>query len=204
MPMTPPGSALRLDTVAQDLLFRQAHSTHVFTDEPVTDETVQAVYDLVKYGPTAFNQQPLRVVLVRSHEARRKLVGHMARGNREKTARSPLVAILAGDRDFHTELPEQFPLFPEAATRFYADPAVRERSAEFNGALQVAYFIIGVRAAGLAAGPMSGFDAIGINKEFFAESAHFVLAVVNIGWPPEGARHSRGPRLDFEQVFTTA
>ncbi|PSJ26810.1 malonic semialdehyde reductase [Streptosporangium nondiastaticum] len=202
--MTPPGSALRLDTAAQDLLFRQAHSTHVFTDEPVTDETIQAVYDLVKYGPTAFNQQPLRVVLVRSHEARRKLVGHMARGNREKTARSPLVAILAGDRDFHTELPEQFPRFPEAATRFYADPAVRERSAEFNGALQVAYFIIGLRAAGLAAGPMSGFDAIGINKEFFAESAHFVLAVVNIGWPPEGARHSRGPRLDFEQVFTTA
>ncbi len=202
--MTPPGSALRLDTVAQDLLFRQAHSTHTFTDEPVTDKTIQAVYDLVKYGPTAFNQQPLRVVLVRSHEARRKLVGHMARGNREKTARSPLVAILAGDRDFHTELPEQFPLFPDAATRFYADPAVRERSAEFNGALQVAYFIVGIRAAGLAAGPMSGFDAIGINKEFFAESAHFVLAVVNIGWPPKGVRHSRGPRLDFQQVFTTA
>lgn len=202
--MTPPGSALRLDTAAQDLLFRQAHSTHVFTDEPVTDKTVQAVYDLIKYGPTAFNQQPLRVVLVRSHEARRKLVGHMARGNREKTARSPLVAILAGDRDFHTELPEQFPLYPESATRFYADPAVRERSAEFNGALQVAYFIIGVRAAGLAAGPMSGFDAIGINKEFFSERAHFVLAVVNIGWPPEGVRHSRGPRLDFRQVFTTA
>ncbi|MEU8550042.1 malonic semialdehyde reductase [Streptomyces roseoverticillatus] len=202
--MTPSASALRLDTAAQDLLFRQAHSTHAFTGEPVTDETVRAVYDLVKYGPTAFNQQPLRVVLIRSPEARRKLVGHMARGNREKTARAPLTAVLAGDRDFHTELPAQFPALPEAATRFYADPGVRERSALFNGGLQVAYFIMGIRAAGLAAGPMSGFDAAGINKEFFAEGAHFVLAVVNIGRPAEDVRHSRGPRLDFQQVFSTA
>ncbi|WP_241999507.1 malonic semialdehyde reductase [Streptomyces klenkii] len=202
-PSTPPVSALRLDPAAQDLLFRQAHSTHAFTGEPVTDETVRAAYDLVRYGPTAFNQQPLRVVLIRSPEARRKLLGHMSRGNREKTARAPLTAVLAGDRDFHTELPAQFPARPEAAG-FYADPGVRERSALFNGGLQAAYFILGVRAAGLAAGPMSGFDAAGINKEFFADSPHFVLAVVNIGWPAEGVRHSRGPRLDFQQVFSTA
>lgn len=57
---------LQLDTAAQNLLFLDARTANAFTDEPVTDEQVQAVYDLVKYAPTAYNQQPLRVVLVRS------------------------------------------------------------------------------------------------------------------------------------------
>ncbi|GGZ92495.1 malonic semialdehyde reductase [Streptomyces subrutilus] len=201
--MHPPDPVLRLDEAAQDLLFRQARSADAFTDEPVSDATVEAVHDLVKYGPTAFNQQPLRVVLVRSPESRRRLVGHLARGNREKTARAPLTAVLAVDRDFHTELPRLFPAHPQAADRYYAQRPVREASAVLNGALQAAYFIIGVRAAGLAAGPMSGFDADGVTKEFFTPGRHEVLIVVNIGRPAAHPPRPRGPRLGYGQVFTT-
>lgn len=194
---------LVLDSAAQDLLFREARTANTFTDEPVTDEQVQAIYDLVKYAPTAFNQQPLRVVLVRTAEGRERLVQHMAEGNRPKTSAAPLVAILAADNEFHEELPTQLPHFPQAKDMFFSERPVREQSANLNGALQVGYFIIGVRAAGLAAGPMTGFDADGINKEFFADGEHSVLAVVNIGKPGEDAWFPRSPRLDYDEVVTT-
>ncbi|MEV7597758.1 malonic semialdehyde reductase [Kitasatospora sp. NPDC089797] len=195
--------ALVLDAAAQDLLFREARTANTFTDEPVTEEQVQAIYDLVKYGPTAFNQQPLRVVLVRSTEGRERLVQHLADGNKAKTSTAPLVAILAADNEFHEELPTQFPHFPQAKDVFFSERSVRESSAALNGALQAAYFIIGVRAAGLAAGPMTGFDAEGINKEFFGEGDHSVLAVVNIGKPGDDAWFPRSPRLAYDEVVTT-
>ncbi|MEU3560612.1 malonic semialdehyde reductase [Kitasatospora sp. NPDC006786] len=196
--------ALVLDAAAQDLLFREARTANTFTDEQVSDEQVQAIYELVKYGPTAFNQQPLRVVLVRSAEGRERLVRQMADGNKAKTAAAPLVAILAVDNEFHEELPTQLPHFPQAKDLFFSERSVREQSATMNGALQAAYFIIGVRAAGLAAGPMTGYDAEGINKEFFGDGEHSVLAVVNIGRPGEDAWFPRSPRLAYDEVVTTA
>ncbi len=195
--------ALVLDAAAQDLLFREARTANTFTDEPVSDEQVQAIYDLVKYAPTAFNQQPLRVVLVRSTEARARLVQHMADGNKAKTESAPLVAVLVADNEFHEELPALLPHFPQAKDLFFSERPVRESSALLNGALQVGYFILGVRAAGLAAGPMTGFDAAGIDKEFFPERDHSVLAVVNIGKPGVDASFARSPRLSYDEVVTT-
>jgi 3-hydroxypropanoate dehydrogenase len=194
--------SLVLDPTAQDLLFREARTANTFTDEPVTEEQVQAIYDLVKFGPTAFNQSPLRVTIVRSPEARARLVPHMSTGNQAKTGTAPLVAILAADNEFHEELPELFPHFPQAKDAFFAERPVRENSAGMNAALQAAYFIIGVRAAGLAAGPMTGFDPAGVQKEFL-DVDHTPLMVVNIGKPGDDAWFPRSPRLGFEQVVTT-
>ncbi|KIE26489.1 malonic semialdehyde reductase [Streptomyces sp. MUSC 125] len=194
--------SLALDPAAQDLLFREARTANAFTDEQVTDEQVQAIYDLVKYGPTAFNQTPLRITLVRSPEARERLVEHMAEGNRAKTAIAPLVAILSADNEFHEELPTLFPAFPQAKDVFFAERPAREGSASMNAALQAAYFIVGVRAAGLAAGPMTGFNAEGVRKEFLDDD-HTPLMVVNIGRPGPGAWHPRSPRLSYDDVVTT-
>ncbi|MFF3483606.1 malonic semialdehyde reductase [Streptomyces sp. NPDC002701] len=194
--------SLVLDPAAQDLLFREARTANAFTDEPVTEEQVQAIYDLVKYGPTAFNQSPLRITLVRSPEARERLVQHMAEGNQPKTATAPLVAILSADNEFHDELPQLLPHFPQAKDVFFAERPAREGAAALNAALQAAYFIIGVRAAGLAAGPMTGFDHAGVQKEFL-DGDHTPLMVVNIGRPAENAWFPRSPRLTAEQVITT-
>jgi len=196
--------ALPLDPAAQNLLFREARTANKFTDEPVTDEQVRAIYELVKYAPTSMNQQPLRMVLVRSPEARERLVGHLSEGNKAKTAAAPLVAILAADVNFHEELPTVFPIFPGAKAMFEQDDAAREETAKFNAALQVGYFILGVRAAGLAAGPMTGFDGPAIDRDFFPDGEHRTLAVVNIGQPAaEGAWFDRLPRLDYDEVVRT-
>ncbi|MER6911454.1 malonic semialdehyde reductase [Streptomyces sp. NPDC000594] len=194
--------SLVLDSAAQDLLFREARTANAFTDEPVTEEQVKAIYELVKFGPTAFNQTPLRVVLVRSAEARGRLVPLMSEGNQPKTATAPLVAILAADNEFHEELPRLLPHFPQAKDAFFAERPVREGSATLNAALQAAYFIVGVRAAGLAAGPMTGYDAAAVQKEFLDDD-HTPLMIVNIGRPTEDAWFPRSPRLDFDDVITT-
>ncbi|HSE07512.1 MAG TPA: malonic semialdehyde reductase [Nocardioidaceae bacterium] len=194
---------LALTPEAQALLFRDARTANTFVDEPVTDEQIAAVYDLVKYAPTAMNTQPLRIVLVREDEARERLLKHMADGNRDKTANAPLVAILAADTDFHEHLPRTFPHFPGAKDLF-ADDAAREQAARFNATLQVGYFLLGVRAAGLAAGPMGGFDAESLDADFFAGTTLKSLLVVNLGKPGENAWADRLPRLEHHEVVREA
>lgn len=194
---------LLLDEKAQDLLFREARTANTFTDEPVSDEQIAALYDLVKWAPTSFNQQPLRVALIRSEQAKSRLVPLMWDSNQPKTAAAPLTAVLAADLQFHELLPELFPVFPQAKDVVFAQEDARVESALLNTTLQVAYFILGVRALGLAAGPMTGFHADKVTEEFFDPAQHRALAVVNLGKPAEGAWFDRLPRLEYDRVFTT-
>ncbi|WP_110180520.1 malonic semialdehyde reductase [Nocardioides solisilvae] len=197
-------SNLVLSPEAQALLFTEARTANAFTAEPVTDEQVAAIYELVKFGPTAMNTQPLRVTLVREGEARERLLKHMSDGNRDKTASAPLVAILAADTDFHEHLPRTFPHFPGARDMFAGDAASRAQAATFNAALQAGYFLVGIRAAGLAAGPMGGYDAEGLEREFFEGTTLKPIMVVNIGRPAENAWFDRLPRLELDEVVREA
>ena len=192
-----------LSESAQDLLFREARTANTFTSEPVSDEQIEAIYDLVKWAPTSFNQQPLRVALVRSEEAKSRLVPLMWDTNQGKTAAAPLVAVLAADLNFHENLPEQFPVFPQAKDVFFAEPGARTESALLNATLQIGYLILGIRAVGLAAGPMVGFHADKVGQEFFPSGRHHALVVVNIGKPGKDAWYDRLPRLDYDSVFVS-
>jgi nitroreductase len=145
------------------------------------------------------NGQPLRIVLVRTPAARARLLEQMGGNNKARVQAAPLVAILAADVDFHDELHKTLPAVPGARDRF-ADADARERSARFSAALQAAYFLVGVRAAGLGAGPMTGFDAAGVDREFFPDGAHRSLMVVNIGRTTEDGHRPRQPRLGFDEV----
>jgi len=201
--MTAPPSvdAFALDAAGQELLFRNARTANTFTDEPVTDEHIRAIHGLVRYGPTAYNAQPLRVVIVRSAAARQRLLPHLSGANRAKTATAPLVAILAADTAFHEHLPLVFPHRPGLRERLHADPTNREAQARFNAALQIGYLIVGIRAAGLAAGPMAGFDPGGVDAEFFPDGRLRALLVLTIGRPGPDAWGERLPRLAYDDVI---
>jgi 3-hydroxypropanoate dehydrogenase len=186
----------------QDLLFRQARTANSFSDDPVTDEQIQAIYDLVKWAPTSMNTQPLRALVVRTPEGKERLLQHMAEGNRAKTATAPVSVVLAADTDFHENLPKTFPHRPDAKDVF-SDEQGRDGFARLNSLVQVGYFIIGVRAAGLAAGPMTGFDNAGMDKEFFADNNWKSLVVINVGKPGENPWFGRLPRLDYDEVVET-
>lgn len=192
---------LAIDDRAADLLFRDAHTTYAFTDEPVSDEQLAEIYDLVRYAPTLMNSQPLRLTFIRTPEAKARLLPHLAPGNRPKAESAPVVAILAADTDFHEHLPRMFPQAPAAKDKF-ADKAVRAQVANFNAAIQAGYFIVAVRAVGLGAGPMGGFDKDGLDAEFFAGSAQRSILVVNVGHAAEGGTNPRNPRLEHHEAVT--
>lgn len=191
---------LALDEHGQKLLFTEARTPNTFTDEPVTEEQLRAVYELTKFAPTSANTQPLRVLYVHKGEARDRLVLHMAGANGPKTAAAPVVAILAADLGFHEHIPTVFPIRPEMKDTFEANPEAREQHARFNATLQAGYFLLGVRAAGLSAGPMAGYDSEAVDREFFADGRLKSILVVNIGHPGEGAFFDRLPRLEYDQV----
>jgi 3-hydroxypropanoate dehydrogenase len=198
-----PQDALPLDEASQRLLFTDARTANTFTDDPVSDAQLRAIYELAKLPPTAANINPLRILFIRPGEARERLVPLMAEGNRDKTARAPVVAVLASDLDFHERIPELFPARPELRDHFGADDELREAMARYSGALQAGYFILAVRAAGLAAGPMGGFDSAGLDAEFFAGTQLRSHLVVNIGVPGAHA-FERLPRLAYEDAVTHA
>ncbi|GAA1979443.1 malonic semialdehyde reductase [Amycolatopsis minnesotensis] len=195
-------ASLQLPSDVQDLLFREARTANTFSDEPVSDEQVKAIYDLVKWAPTSMNTQPLRALVIRSGEGKDRLLPHMAEGNRAKTGAAPVTVVLAADPDFHENLPKTFPHKPDAKDLF-GDAGARHEFARLNSLLQVGYFIIGVRAAGLAAGPMTGFDAAGVDEEFFAGNGWKSLVVINVGKPGENPWFDRLPRLDYDEVVET-
>jgi 3-hydroxypropanoate dehydrogenase len=202
---------LALHPDAQDLLFREARTANAFTDEPVSDDQVRAIYDLMKWAPTAANTQPLRIVIVRSEEARARLVPLMDEGNRAKTQSAPATAILAADTGFHEHWDRLLPFRPGGGARFADAPHVAEAMARFNATLQAGYFLLAVRAAGLAAGPMAGFDHAGVDAEFLSgreghpdgAGALRSLLVVNLGRPGPDAWFDRLPRLEHDEVVTT-
>jgi 3-hydroxypropanoate dehydrogenase len=194
---------LELPDAGQELLFRAARTANTFTSEPVTDDQVRAIYELVRNGPTAFNAQPLRVLLLRSPDARQRLLPYVSGANRPKTATAPLVAVLAADTGFHDHLPTLFPHRPQVRDWFVGQDELREQQARFNATLQIGYFIVGVRAAGLAAGPMAGFQPDRVDAEFFPDGRYRSLLLVNIGRPGPDAWRDRLPRLSYEQAVQT-
>ncbi|MDN3904720.1 malonic semialdehyde reductase [Arthrobacter sp. YD2] len=196
-------STSALDSAALDLLFRDARTVAEFTDQPVTDEQLRDIYELTKMGPTAMNIQPLRITWVRSPEARGRLAAHMAEGNKAKTEAAPLTAVLSFDRSWHRHFATVFPPAPAQGAVFAANAELSAMMGNNNAHLQAGYFLLAVRAVGLSAGPMGGFDAAGLDADLHAGLDRQSFLVVNIGVPAATEpRHPRLPRLDYATAVT--
>jgi 3-hydroxypropanoate dehydrogenase len=183
-------------------IFTEQHTAYRFDAAPVSDVELAHIYDLAKFTPTAMNSQPLRVVFIRSEAAKKRLLPLLAEGNQAKSESAPVVAILAADTDFHVHLPVVVPQMAGAKEMFEGNPDGRVATAVNNAWLQAGGFILAVRAAGLDAGPMNGYDSAGVDAEFFAGTALRSFMVVNIGHVAEGGRFPRNPRLGFDQAVT--
>jgi len=186
------------DTMA--LILGQAHTHHDWTDEPVPDALLQQAYDWAKMGPTAMNMQPMRIVFARGAAKERRLVPLMLDSNQAKTLASPVTAILGIDRAFHTKMDQVFPIMPGASAIFSNDENMARDNADRNGTLQAAYFMLALRAVGLDVAPMSGFNAVGVDEEFFAGTEIVTNFIVNIGVGDSAGVFPRLPRLEFEEV----
>lgn len=170
-----------VDTAVVDRLFRDARTVGRFTDAPVPDELLQDVYDAVRLGPTAMNTTPLRLLVVRTPDARARLAAHMADFNRDRVLAAPVSIVVAADTDFHEHMATLVPHAPTSGERFAGIPDVRAGMARDGAWLQTGYLVLGLRAAGLGVGPMTGMDAAGIDAELLAGTSWRAIAVLNVG-----------------------
>jgi len=189
-----------LSDKGMDLLFRNARSHNVWLDKPVSDVTLQALYDLMRFGPTSANCSPARILFLRSKEAKARLRPHLSGGNTEKTMSAPVTALLGFDLQFYEKLPQLFPHDLTARTWFEGDEKRVYDTAFRNGTLQGAYLLLAARSLGLDCGPMSGFDNAGVDREFFPGGTVRSNFLCNLGYGDHGKLFPRNPRLSFAEA----
>ena len=192
-------TAAPVNDLALDTIFRQARTRNAWEGREVSHALVQAVYDLTRMAPTSANCSPARFVFVESQTAKERLRPHLSAGNLEKTMTAPMTAIIGYDTEFYEQLPKLFP-HTDAKAWFTGNAQLIEETAFRNGSLQGAYFMVAARALGLDCGPMSGFDADGVNKEFFPDGKIKANFLCNVGYGTDEGLHPRSPRLEFNEV----
>ena len=186
------------DENSLDILYRNARTHNGWLDKPVDDALLQQAYDLAKWGPTSANCCPLRIVFVKSKEAKEKLKPCMAAGNLDKTMAAPATAIIAYDMEFYQKMDK---LWPHGGGKMFAgNDALIQSTAFRNGSLQGGYFMLAARAVGLDCGPMSGFDNAKIDEAFFAGTKIKSNFLCNLGYGDTSKLYPRGPRLDFSEA----
>lgn len=188
-----------LNDAGMDLIFRNARTHNAWTDKPVSEVTLRALYDLMRNGPTSANGSPARLLFLTTEEAKLRLKPALSEGNMAKTLAAPVTVIVAHDLKFYELMPKLFPHEPDAKNWFKA-PEVAQVTAFRNGTLQGAYMMIAARSVGLDCGPMSGFDNAILDQEFFPGGQVKSNFLCNLGHgDPEGL-FPRSPRLEFEEA----
>ena len=188
-----------LPDAALDQLFRTARTYNAFTGE-VSDETLQELYGLLKFGPTEANTTPARIVFVKSDEAKAKLGPALSEGNYKKTMAAPCVAIVGYDMRFFDKLPVLFPHTDAKPWFEHRDEANLAWVANRNSSLQTAYMILAARALGLDCGPMTGFDNAKVDAAFFAGTSVRSSILLNLGQGDPASIFPRSPRLGFDEA----
>jgi 3-hydroxypropanoate dehydrogenase len=194
----------KADDKSLDLIFRNARTHNGWQDKPVDDALLAQVYDLCKWGPTSANCCPMRIVFVKSKEAKERLRPLLDQGNVEKTMKAPATAIIGYDLEFYENLPKLFPHSPGARSWFAGNEPKIMEAAFRNGSLQGAYFLIAARALGLDCGPMSGFNNAGVDAEFFKGTRIKSNFLCNLGYGDASKLFPRSPRLAFNEACKIA
>jgi 3-hydroxypropanoate dehydrogenase len=184
-------------TTAQ--LFTDARTQNGYLDQPVSDAQLQALYDLLKFGPTAANSCPARFQFVRSAPAKARLQACVSPANVAKVGQAPVTVIVGMDLEFFDKLPQLFP-HADARAWFAGKPAAIQDTAFRNSSLQGGYLIIAARALGLDCGPMSGFDAARLDAEFWAGTAVKTNFICTLGHGDPAKLFGRSPRLSFDEA----
>jgi 3-hydroxypropanoate dehydrogenase len=193
--------ANQLGADALDTIFRTARTRNGWTDAPVTEADLRAIYDLVKMGPTSANCSPARFVFVSSADQKVKLADMVLPGNKPKILSAPVTAIIGFDNKFYDRLPELFP-HADARSWFTGSPELARETAFRNSSLQGAYFIIAARALGWDTGPMSGFVKPLVDAEFWAGTNVETNFICTLGKGSDENLFPRSPRLSFEDAAT--
>lgn len=193
----------RLSDDAIDLILRDARSHYAWTDKPIADGVLEALYDITCNGPTSMNTLPARFVFLKTAEGKDRLAKSLKPANVGKMMDAPVTVIVAHDMDFWKQLNVLFP-HEDRRHMFDGKPEYCADTAYRNGTMQGTYMMLTARALGLDVGAMSGFSNAIVDEEFFADTTLKSNFLLNIGYGDESALFQKLPRLAFEQACNIA
>ncbi|CAM3618934.1 malonic semialdehyde reductase [Halomonas lysinitropha] len=189
-----------IDNTAVETLFTEARTHNVWKDQEVSEEKLRELYHLMHFGPTSMNCQPLRVLFLKSQDAKERLKPALLPGNQEKTMKAPVVAVLGYDTEFYQHLPRMFSHNKDAKSLFEGKTDFINSTAFRNSSIQGGYFILAARALGLNAGPMSGFNNAAVDEAFFPDGQVKSNFLCNLGYGDASALFPRQDRFEFDEV----
>jgi len=182
-----------------DILFKTARSHKGWLDKGISNDQIHQIYDLLKFAPTSGNCCPARFTFIRSIEAKNRIKPSLDEGNIDKTMQAPSIVIISYDTKFYESLPILSP-HNDSKSFYEGKDKIIKNTAEFNSALQGAYFMIAARSVGLDCCPMLGFNKEKLNQEFFPDKKNKALFICGIGYGDESKLRPRAPRLNFEEA----
>ena len=188
-----------LSTETLDTLFKKARSHKGWLNKDITNNQIHQIYDLLKFAPTSGNCCPARFTFIQSSAAKNRIKPSLDMGNIDKTMSAPCVVIISYDTKFYESLTTLSP-HNDAKSFYEGKDKIIIKVAEFNSALQGAYFIIATRSIGLDCCPMLGFNKEILNQEFFPDKKNKAIFICGIGYGDESKLSLRAPRLDFEDA----
>jgi 3-hydroxypropanoate dehydrogenase len=180
-------------------VLRDGRTAYRWTEREVPDETLRALFDLLKWGPTSANCSPARFVFVRTQSGKERLRPALSAGNVDRAMKAPVTAIVAHDPHFYDHLSRLWP-HADARSWFAGNPDLAEQTAFRNGTLQGAYLILAARSLGLACGPMSGFDQEQVDAAFLSDRGWKSNFLVNLGYGEAAEPRARAPRMSFDEA----
>lgn len=183
---------------------RRRRSIRAFEPGPIPHAELEAVLDVVRLAPSAFNVQPWRFVVVETPEPKALLAA--AAGHQRQVLAAPAVIVLYTDvadalsrvdEVLHPGMPpEQRAGARAMILGAFANRSDAEREAwgAEQGNIALGYLLLAAEAHGLQTSPMLGFDAEGV-KALLGLPAHVrIPALVAIGRGAEaGFPHHRQP-----------
>jgi nitroreductase len=172
----------------------------------LADAEIEELARLATLAPTAYNLQNWRFIAVRTPETKARLRS-LAYGQ-AKVSDAAVTFIICGLLPDHATIPERLLPFVEAgympvdtALRWqesvraqYADPQKARDEAVRSATLGAATLMFAVEALGLVSGPMIGFDAEGVMREFGLQRNEVPVMLVTVGraapgnWPQKPRR----------------
>ena len=160
-----------------DILFRTAGARHAWLAQPVGDTILRAVWELVRLGPNSGACGRLRLLFVKSQEAKARLAAALPHAERAELAAAPVAAIIACP----TGNPE-----PDAALR--------------EGGLHAGYLMLAGRALGLDCAPIWEFDAERVDRAFFPDGGMTANFLCALGYAEAGQPAAADPRRAFAEA----
>lgn len=183
-------------------------SVHDYADREVTDDTLRAVFELVRYSPSSYNLQPWEFVVV-SDDERREALRECAY-DQEHVTDAPVAVIVLGNTDpaAHGDRVADDMLekgyLPDAAARdglLETFESMREREeterrlwATTSTALATMTLMHAAKRHGLSTCPMGGFDPDAVREAFGVDDGYEVVALVTMGYAAEDASDRERPR----------